>query len=122
CALHYGVEVVIILDVIHVLGYLWDAAYCFHERGSDEAEAWVMDRLVMLLTGTDPSQVAAGMRRSATRQDLHDRAGVDDCATYLINHRDIMGYEVALAAGMPIATGVIEGAARYVVRDRMDKT
>jgi len=122
CAEHYGVAAVILLDVIHVLGYLWDAAYCFHERGSDEAEAWVMDRLVMLLTGTDPSQVAAGMRRSATRQGLVDRADLDKCATYLINHRDIMNYEAALGTGMPIATGVIEGAARYVVRDRMDKT
>lgn len=117
-----GVNVVIILDVIHVLGYIWGAAHCFHKKRSKEAEKWVMSRLAKLLDGADPSQVAAGMRRSATRQQLVNRDGVDKCAKYLINHRDIMAYNKALRAGMPIATGVIEGACRYVVRDRMDKT
>jgi len=33
-----------------------------------------------------------------------------------------MHYQEALAAGLPIATGVIEGACRYLVKDRMDRT
>jgi hypothetical protein len=31
-------------------------------------------------------------------------------------------YATALAHGWPIATGVIEGAVRYIVKDRMDLT
>ena len=117
-----GVEVTVILDVIHVLEYLWKAAHCFHRDGTREAEQWVTKRLRMLLDGVSASNVAAGMTRSATLQDLERREAVDACAAYLRNHRDIMNYADALRDGLPIATGVIEGACRYLIRDRMDKT
>jgi hypothetical protein len=65
-----GVHATVIVDLIHVLEYVWRAAFCFYADGSSEAEAWVTTRLRMLLEGVDPSDVAAGMRRSATRQGL----------------------------------------------------
>lgn len=121
-AARMGVELTIVLDIIHVLEYLWKAAYCFHSDGSREAEQWVQKRLLMLLSGTSPSDVAAGMARSATLQGLENRQAVEECADYLCKYRDYLGYARALAEGLPIATGVIEGACRYLVRDRMDKT
>jgi hypothetical protein len=121
-AARMGVQITIVLDIIHVLEYLWRAAYCFHPDGSPEAEQWVQKRLLMLLSGTSPSDVAAGMARSATRKGLENRDGVEECADYLCKYRDLLGYARALAAGLPIATGVIEGACRYLIRDRMDKT
>jgi hypothetical protein len=123
-AARYRVKVTLILDVIHVLEYLWKAAYCFHPDASQEAEAWVTERLRALLTGHDPSQVAAGIRRSATRQQLSaaKREAADSCARYLINKRKLLGYAEALRQGFPIASGVIEGACRYLVKDRMDRT
>jgi hypothetical protein len=117
-----GKEIIIVLDVMHVLGYLWRAAHCFHKPGSKEAERWVLERLRMLLTGAGASDVAAGMRRSATRKRLTRRGPVDKCATYLCNNRDHLRYADALAKGLPIATGVIEGACRFLVRDRLDQT
>jgi hypothetical protein len=117
-----GVQITLVLDIIHVLEYLWRAAYCFHPDGSREAEQWVQKRLLMLLSGTSPSNVAAGMARSATLQGLENREAVEECADYLCKYRDLLGYAQALADGLPIATGVIEGACRYLVRDRMDKT
>ena len=121
-AARIGVEITLVLDIIHVLEYLWRAAYCFHPDGSHEAEQWVQKRLLMLLSGTSPSDVAAGMARSATLQGLTKREAVEECADYLCKYRDLLGYAQALADGLPIATGVIEGACRYLVRDRMDKT
>jgi hypothetical protein len=121
-AARMGVGLTIVLDIIHVLEYLWKAAYCFHPDGSREAEQWVQKRLLMLLSGTSPSDVAAGMARSATLQGLENRQAVEECADYLCKYRDYLGYARALAEGLPIATGVIEGACRYLVRDRMDKT
>jgi hypothetical protein len=120
----YCVQVTLILDVMHVLEYLWKAAYCFHPDASRDAEAWVTERLRALLTGHDPSQVAAGIRRSATCQKLSakKRKAADTCARYLINKRDLIDYAEALRQGLPIATGVIEGACRYLVKDRMDRT
>ena len=34
----------------------------------------------------------------------------------------MLGYRDALRDDLPIATGVIEGACRFVVKDRMDRT
>jgi len=115
-----GVEITIVLDVIHVLEYLWGAAYCFHRPASKEAEQWVTKRLVMLLDGTDASSVAAGMTRSATRQGLTKRKAVDKCAKYLRHNRDHLDYATALREGYPIATGVVEGTCRFLVRQRLD--
>jgi len=64
------------------------------------------------------------MRRSATRRGLRGsaRQAVDDCARYLLNHREFLRYHEYLRDGLPIASGVIEGACRSLVRDRMDIT
>jgi hypothetical protein len=118
----HEVQITLVLDLIHVLEYLWKAAHCFHSAGSRDAEKWVMARLRMLLEGVDASTVAGGIRRSATLQQLKSRNGVDVCADYLIKYRELIRYADALRDGLPIATGVIEGACRYIVRDRMDKT
>src|SRR5262245_15893576 len=119
----YGVELVIILDLIHVLEYLWKAAWAFHSPGDAAAESWVGERLAEILRGHS-SLVAAGMRRSATLRGLSDleRVQIDDCADYLLKYREFLHYDRYLAKGYPIATGVIEGACRYIVKDRMEKT
>jgi len=117
------VAVTLILDFIHVLEYLWKAAYGFHAEGTEEAERWVQQRALGILEGK-ASLVAAGMRRSATRRGLspHQRANVDKCADYLLKYRDMLRYDEYLQRGLPIATGVIEGACRHLVKDRLDIT
>jgi hypothetical protein len=121
-ARHRGYGVVI-QDFVHVLEYLWKAAYCFHEEGSAQAEQWVLKRAKDLLR-SKTSDVAAGMRRSATRQALSQtaRRPVDKCADYLLKNKERLDYATALAQGWPIATGIIEGACRHLVKDRMDLT
>ena len=51
-----------------------------------------------------------------------DREPVDKCARYLLKNKKRFDYATALANGWPIATGVIEGACRHLVKDRMDLT
>jgi len=123
CIARYGGDVVVIQDFIHVLEYLWKAAYCFHSEGSQAAEQWVMERALRVLH-SEASSVAAGMRRSATRQGLTptQRKAVDTCARYLLKNKTRLNYAKALAHGWPIATGVIEGACRYLVKDRLEIT
>jgi len=123
CMKRHQVDVILILDFIHVLEYVWKAAYCFHPANSEEAEAWVAERALQILKGK-ASHVAAGMRRSATLRGFSpkERKAVDDCADYLIKYKDMLKYDEYLSQGFPIATGVIEGACRHLVNDRMDIT
>lgn len=119
----HGIRPVIICDIIHALGYLWDAAKVMETDGPDRQRAWVTKRLKALLDG-EVSQVAAGIRRakSMLRNRTLTKAQrqiLDGCADYLLNHKRYMRYDQYLAAGLPIASGVIEGTVRHLVNDRM---
>ncbi len=118
-----SVEVTIVLDFIHVLQYLWAASTAFHVENAPEREEWVLDRLREVLRGK-AVDVAAGMRRSATLRELprSARASVDDCADYLLTYKAHLHYDEYLRLGMPIASGVIEGACRHLVNDRLGIT
>ena len=47
---------------------------------------------------------------------------MDKAVTYLTNNHQHMKYDKALANGWPIATGMIEGACRFVIEDRFGIT
>lgn len=119
----HNLNLTIILDIIHVIEYLWKAAFAFYGETSQQAESWVSKRLLLILEGKS-STVAAGMRRSATLRQLtpQERKPVDACARYLLNNAKYLRYDRYLKAGLPIATGVIEGACRHLIFDRMDIT
>ena len=118
-----GVDVAIVIDLIHVLEYLWGAVWCFIAEGDTAAEAWVANRALAVLEG-NARDVAAGIRRRASTERLskQKRLKADACAKYLTNKADHLDYPTALAAGWPVASGVIEGTCRYLVADRMDIT
>jgi hypothetical protein len=122
-AQRHHVALDIVVDIIHVLEYLWDAAHAFHPEASAESEEWVTERFTRVLRG-EASLVAGGMRRSATLQEMkaEARRPVDDAANYLINLGPHLHYDLHLASGFPIATGVIEGACRHLIKDRMEIT
>ena len=119
----FGVTLTIIIDIIHVLEYLWKASHAFYKEGDPLCEKFVSDRFLRVLHG-QCSQVAKGIRKMATDRDLPEakRKVVDTCASYLLKYKAYLRYDEYLAQGFPIATGVIEGACRYLVKDRMDIT
>ncbi|MGH9299030.1 MAG: ISKra4 family transposase [Acidimicrobiales bacterium] len=118
-----GVDVAIVVDLIHVLEYLWGAVWCFFKEGDPAAEEWVRDRALSVLDG-NAREVASGIRRRATAAGLskQKRTKADACAVYLVNKADYLDYPTALAEGWPVASGVIEGTCRFLVADRMDIT
>jgi hypothetical protein len=122
-AQRYKVDIVVVQDFVHVLEYLWKAAYALHPEAAEERESWVMDRATAVLEGR-AQDVAVGLRRAATRKQLGqgERKPVDKAADYIDNNQERLQYDRALAHGLPIATGVIEGACRHLVKDRMDIT
>ena len=117
------VSVTIVQDVIHVIEYLWKAAHALHRNEPDKREQWVQERTFELLNG-NAQNVASGLRRAATREglDQKQREPVDTAADYIQKNKQRLKYDEALEQGLPIATGVIEGACRHIVKDRMDLT
>jgi hypothetical protein len=118
-----SLDVTVVVDFIHVLEYLWAAAWCFFSEGDSAAEEWIAAKGTAILEGK-AGIVAGAIRRKATMLglDAAQRKRADECARYLKNKADCLDYPTALANGWPIATGVIEGACRHLVKDRFDLT
>ncbi|MBM4343066.1 MAG: ISKra4 family transposase [Deltaproteobacteria bacterium] len=116
-----GRKVTVVLDFIHAVEYLWRASTAFHDEGDAQREKWVLERLTKVLHG-NVSDVAAGMAHSATLRKLTEkqRLPVDKAVAYLTKRKDMMPYGELLAAGTPIASGVIEGACRHLICDRLE--
>jgi hypothetical protein len=120
-----GITLVILVDFIHVLEYLRKAAWCFHQPRDPAMEDWVTAQALDILHGRVPDVVSrirqlagdhppkpGGEHEKIIRKTLH----------YLDAKQPYLDYPAALASGWPIATGVIEGACRHLVNDRMGIT
>ena len=117
-----GITVTIVIDFIHVLEYLWKAAWSFFDKGEPAAEEWVADQARKILHGKAPRSRPGSAAAPPPTATPAERAGADECARYLDNKKDYLDYATALEKGWPIATGIIEGACRHIVKDRMDIT
>lgn len=117
------VTIHLIVDLIHVIEYLWKASWCFHAKDDPAAEDWVAERALALLHGRC-AEAAASIARQADDLGLttERRGGVEECVRYLTNKEPYLGYAQALEQGWPIATGVVEGACRHLIADRFDIT
>ena len=111
-----------ILDLLHVTGYLWEAVHLFLPSGSILASTLMKVLVHALLDGVGPGVIRwlqdlaeQGQLPAASRTRLAQIHG------YFDRHRDRIRYHEHLAAGYPIASGVIEGACRHAVKDRMER-
>ncbi len=111
-----------ILDLLHVTPRIWQAAHVFHKEGSDEAEQFVRERLLRILQG-ESDLVVRGLRVMGTKRGLSGakKKTLKKVCAYLEANRQRMHYDQYLAKGYPIASGVIEGACRHLVKDRMER-
>jgi hypothetical protein len=116
-------DTVDVLDLMHVLPRLWQAAHLFHQEGSDIATAFVRCRALLVLQGKAKSVIASLRRKGAERKFTGAKKNTLRVLTnFLEVNLSRMRYDEYLAAGYPIATGVIEGACRHIVKDRMERT
>jgi hypothetical protein len=116
-------DTVDILDLLHVTPRLWQAAYLFHAEGSKEANQFVRHRVLEILRGK-VGYVIGGLRQMATKSKMRGPRlrKLRGICQFFEKNRSRMRYDRYLAAGYPIATGVIEGACRHVVKDRMERS
>ena len=111
-----------ILDLMHANSYLWEAACAFHPSNSKEQLVFMKERVLRILEGQVVT-VISGFRQMATKRRLNKslQAVMVKVCRYFENNQHRMKYNEYLAAGYPIATGVIEGACRHYVKDRMER-
>jgi hypothetical protein len=120
-----GITLAVVIDFIHVLEYLWKAAWCFHPPRDPAMEDWVIAQGLDILHGRAAEVIARIARLAAEHPPEpggeHAKV-IRKTLSYLENKQSFMDYPRALANGWPIATGVIEGACRHLVQDRMGIT
>jgi len=116
-------DVVEVLDLWHVMDRLWDVAAALHGEDKAASREFVSSRLRQLLEGS-VGRVIGGLRQTLTKRKLAKAARntISSTITYFSNNRERMRYDECLREGYPIASGVIEGACRHVVGDRLDRT
>lgn len=115
--------ILLILDIMHVLTYLWAVAFAYHKEGTPEASRWVMNKLRLLLEGKVGYVIGTlrlrlgqgGLSRSKQRD-------FQKAIDYMERNRPFMAYDVYIAEGYPIGSGVAEGACKHLVGDRMEST
>jgi hypothetical protein len=122
-----GLKVPVLIDYIHVSGYLGKAAAALHPGDPVTAGQWADGQLLRVLHGRAKAvaatlaSVAAKTRANPRKRHL-DLTDMDKAVTYLTNNHKHMKYDKALEKGWPIATGMIEGACRFVIEDRFGIT
>ncbi len=108
-----------ILDILHVMERLWEAAHCFHAESSVEAEQFVGKYLGMMLEGHIGSVIGV-FRRFAKPLQGAKKKQLETILGFFDHNKQYMRYGEYIKAGYPIGSGVIEGGCRHVVRDRME--
>jgi hypothetical protein len=112
---------VILIDLIHVLGYLWKAAWALHEPRDPAIETWTITQAIDILHGRTADVITriTELAAASPPQGPEHAKNIRTTLAYLTAKLPYLDYPRALAAGWPVATGVIEGACRHLVKDRM---
>jgi hypothetical protein len=113
----------LILDIIHVSEYLWNAANALLGETHPDRTAWVKDHLLQILSGkttaviqTLESLVQDPSTAPSQCEVLNTTIG------YYRRNLPYMRYDQYLDRGWPISSGVVEGACGHLVKDRMEQS
>ena len=114
-------EFTLILDFVHANEYLWKVANSLLGDNDPQRDLWVAEQtLQMLCNHTD--HVIADLQTLLQTETLNasQRKTITKIANYFQRNLPYMNYQTYLQQGFPIASGVIEGACRHLVKDRFE--
>ena len=120
-AVFKGTNFIPILDIIHVIEYLWDAGNALFGDKSSERQFWVHEKLVKILQGK-VSKVIKELKDEARKKSIKgaNLKQVERSVKYFENHKKWMKYDQYLEKGLPIASGVVESTCGHLIKDRME--
>lgn len=113
----------VILDIMHAMEYLWDAGTALYGERARERVPWVRKHALEMLKG-NMGYVIGGLRITLSKKKLKpaQHTTLKKSITYFENHKHMMSYDQYLAAGYPVATGLIEGTCGSLIKDRADRS
>lgn len=111
----------LILDFIHAQEYLWKVANSLLGDTHPQRDTW-MRKQTLLMLSSKTEVIVAAFRQQVQTDDLHAKQAetLTKTANYFERNSPYMDYATYLEKGWPIASGVIEGACRHLVKDRME--
>ncbi|GAG90544.1 unnamed protein product, partial [marine sediment metagenome] len=116
-------EAVGVLDIFHVMEHLWPCVHRFESENSPNACRLFEKQFRAILEGRI-GRVIGAFRQMAAKRNL--KAGalqkLEEHLAYFEGNRDRMKYDEYLEQGFPIGSGVVEGACRNLVKDRLERT
>jgi len=116
-------KLTIVLDLIHMIHYLWLAGFALCHKNHAKTDVWVARHLLLVLSHP-VADLLATIQAAADAQRLSKcaRKPIDKALKYFRRNASFMDYPTFLAQGLPIASGVIEGACRHLIQDRLGIT
>jgi hypothetical protein len=117
-----GTDCIQVLDLLHVTSRVWRVAALWRLPSFDATLCAVKAFISLILNGQvkDLMVVWRLLADTGTLTKKKQKL-LDSVCRYFENNLHRMRYDQFLAAGYPIASGVIEGACRHVVKDRMER-
>lgn len=111
-----------VLDLIHVVEYVWKVANACWGEGNPKREQWVKQQLRLLLNSRI-KEVLQQWQAIAEKQTLskNQQYNLERGITYVKNHKHMMDYKTYLEKGYPLTTGAVESACGHFVKARMER-
>jgi hypothetical protein len=114
----FGEQGSYLIDFYHVSEYLAAAGAVI---AGPKANKWLEKQQSRLKESRVASVIEAMLPHMEGAEVSDAEAPVRVCHRYISNHREQMKYREAIAAGLPIGSGEVEGGHRYVVQERLKK-
>ena len=113
----------IIIDIVHVSEYVWDAATAVLGEGSKLRTNWVKEVLEDLLDSkTDKVIRDFILIRDKGNLSESRRKQVNKAITYFTNHQHNMDYKTFIEKGYPVSSALVESACGHLVKERMEQS
>ena len=113
-----------ILDIIHAASYIWKVTEALSPDSSTKENIPIVKKYMGYLLNGQVKKVIRSVRYLATRRKITGKRldQIIISSGYLENNAHRMHYNEYLAAGYPIGSGIIEGACRHIIVDRMEES
>lgn len=111
----------LILDFVHANEYLWKVANSLFRETDEQRTKWVKKQTELMLSGETNKIIDDFRSRAQKKSRTHTQVErLEKTANYFERNLAYMAYDTYLTNGLPIASGVIEGACRHFVKDRFE--